>query len=1409
MTSLLSALIPYIPPTLLQSVLANPTASSTPVTQSFPAAVLFADVSGFTPLTEALAQKGSEGSEELTRLLNTYFYRMIALLEAEGGEIAKFSGDALTVLFPATAEPLAHATRRAYQAASAMQDAMGEFRALATSVGPVALGMKIGIGAGQVVTLQVGGIFDRWEYVVAGDPLRQVAAAESQAERGQTLMSPEAEALLLAEPLPPRALLSPELAAVTQTEAVEAILRGYVPGSVLGWLHAGLREWLAVLRPMSVLFVGVGGLDYAAPEAAERLHALVRAVQKTLYRYEGSLNKVVVDDKGTVLLALFGAPPFAHEDDAERAVRCAREVQAKVTRGAMQDTGLRLSMGIASGRVFAGPVGSDTRREYTTLGDTVNLAARLMGKAGPGNILCDFETFRQARSKLIFDALVPIRLKGKAGLVRVYSPSQGPWTDTQEQTLQSGPPQITPTTSFVGRQAEIERLTSELEAVQAGQGRLVMIEGEAGIGKSRLVMESMRLARERGLIGLLGTAQSIEQQTPYRAWRDVFSAFFDLGMLINQAERQARVRHVVREIAPAHRERLPLLNDVLNLGLPDTPLTAALDPALRQQNLTLLLVGLMQAWTRERPLIVVLEDAHWLDSLSWDLTVHAARALLAADVPLLLLLATRPLDRSSLAARHLGTLRGLAQTSSIHLGEMSPEETIQLVTARLHLPAGGLPQVIADMVRERAGGNPFFAEELVFTLRDHGFIIIEPDPASDHGNRCLITGDMAHVTQALPDNVQGLILARMDRLAPETQLTLKVGAVIGRTFPYTTLRYTLQQHTAVNEDTIRGNLEALASLDLTPLDSPEPHLAYFFKHIITQDVAYQTLLFAQRRALHRTVAEWYEQHYGAGDGLPAGTAPVPAVPEALAPYLPLLVHHYQRAEVYEHERYYARLAGQQAAAQFANAEAITYLSRALELTPEEDIAERYALLLLREQVYSLQGARETQREDLAALQALAEALADDHLRAEVALRQANYADATGDYPAAIAAAQQAVQLAQAARASSSEAAGYLQWGRVHWRQGDYAEASSQLEHALSLAHSHGLAATEADILRNLGHVAADQGDIDSAHTYYEQTLQLYQALADRLGESKALGNLGNVAADQGDTATARRYYEQDLHLCRELGDRQGESHALGNLASVFRDQGDYTEATEHYKQCLRICSELDDEQGECLVLGDLGAISLYQGDYAQARDYLEQALHRYREIGDRLGETLMLAYLGFLLHQVGDNAAGREHSQQALELAQEIGDRHSQGYALTFLGHALSAEGSQAAAADAYQQALELRQAASQPHLAMEPLAGLARVALAGDDLAQARQYVDEILAYLQEGTLEGTDEPIQVYLTCYRVLQCAGATARAHELLATAHELLQERAAKIRDPQMQQSFLENIATHCELLREIQRQAAP
>jgi class 3 adenylate cyclase/tetratricopeptide (TPR) repeat protein len=1355
-------------------------------------AVLFADISGFTPLTAALFEElgPQRGAEELIRQLNQVYGALIAELHRCGGSVIGFSGDAITCWLDGDRYP------QAVACALAMQGTMAQFAALDTPAGTtISLGVKVAVVTGPVRRFLVGDPQIQRLEALGGSTLDRMAAAEKQAGRGEVIVDAEVAVRLgdravihewrtatggerlavvagLTEPVAPNPWPDPPL-------LDDELARAWIFPPVYRRLREGQRAFLAELRPAVALFIKFWGLNYDSDDGAgAKLDAYIRWVQQVVTGYEGYLVDITVGDKGSYLYAAFGAP-LAHEDDPVRAVAAALDLRSPPAElgfiGGVQ-------MGISRGRMRAGALGGSGRRTYAVMGNEVNVAARLMGKAGPGQIVVSPRIAEATAGRFQFQALGAVPLKGLPEPMPIFS-VLGREVQAEAATLKGRA--LAP---MVGRAKERAALGERLQRLQDGRpGGVVIVEGEAGIGKSRLTLDLSERAREAGITTLLGAGQSIEQQTPYRAWRDVLTAYFDLGEIADPAGRRQRVLDVVAAVVPDHLQRLPLLNDALNLGSPETGLTASLGPELRQQSLFLLLVDLLKARAGERPLVLILEDAHWLDSLSWDLAVHAARALSISKEPVLLVAVTRPPEANTSAARHATALQAVEATETLVLAELTPDETVALVAARLGLAADDLPEPLAELVRQRAGGNPFFAEELVFSLRDRGLVRVVEEKGEA---RCLVSDDLDRATAALPDDVQGLVLSRIDRLPPEQQLTLKVASVIGRTFPYRTLRHTLGQHIPIADEALRQHLDVLEQLDLTPLETPEPELTYIFRHATTQEVAYGTLLFAQRRGLHRTVAGWYEATFESE--------------VELTPYFPLLAHHYHYAEDAEQERRYAGLAGHRAAAQYANDEAARYLSRALELAPEEEWAERYDLLLARERVNDLRGEREAQQQDLDALGILADTLADGRRQAEVALRRAYHAEVTGDYPLSTAAAQAAIPLAQATQDRQSEAQGHLQWGRALWRRGEYEPARTQIGRATEIARDVNLAQIEAHGLLNLGVVSAYQAEHPVAITLFERALLLYREVGDRVGESKSLNWLGNISADQGNHAAARERYEQALHIHREIGDRRGEGTALMNLGLVSEERGNYTAARAHYDEALAIYRQLGDRQGQCWTLNNLGLVSLFQGAYIEARSYIEQSLRICRQLGDQQGESVACSNLGLLAHLLGNDELACEYSRQSLRIARQVADRSTEAEALTHLGHALASLGQLDEAAAAYRQGLSIRRELGEQSLALETLAGLARVALAQQQVAEALGYVDEILGCLEETTPDGTYEPFRVYLTCYHVL-AAGQDPRARGVLATAHQLLRERASRIEDEQEQGSFLEQVAAHREIAREFAR----
>ncbi|MBE7555372.1 MAG: AAA family ATPase [Anaerolineales bacterium] len=941
MTELIETLASYVPALITRRLAVNPTPIDSPTAETFPAAVLFADISGFTALTEHLAQKGPAGAEELTQHLNTYFGQLIDLITAYGGDIVKFAGDALIALWPAFNETghydpacLPAAVEQAAQCSLAVQQRLNAYEVAAG----VRLSLKLALGVGDVLTMHLGGVYGRWEFLVTGAPLIQVGLAGGQAQPGDTILSPEAWSLLpeivVGSPVsfgaaslpgsangePHRALrltglrqssssLPPAANGVTPLPAeAEAGLRAFIPGAILARLAAGQAGWLAELRRVTVIFINLHDLDYAMP--LEQAQSLMQTLQTSLYRYEGSINKLSVDDKGVTLIAALGLPPLAHEDDPARGVQVAMAVQAELHR-----MGLRSAIGVTTGRAFCGMVGNNRRREYTMIGDVVNLAARLMQAASDG-ILCDAATYNAAQAQLNFEALPLMKVKGKAEPVPVYRPLSLKAGASRRQT------------TLVGRQVERELLTSHLQTLLRGTGGIIVIEGEAGVGKSRLIEELLRQAYALGVLGWLGIASAIDKSTPYHAWRPVFKQLFNLESLPDDpALRRAHVQQQLEtrfaplpaipalpgqvglgggsSSSPALGQLAPLLNPVLSLDWPENEITEHMTGKVRADNTHELLLHLLQqAVHRDGEIMLVIEDAHWLDSASWGLALLVAQRV----HPILLVLATRPLTEP-LPPEYSQLLRD-PKTHQITLNTLPLADMATLVCQRLGVAS--LPDSLAELIYAKTDGNPFFGEELAYALRDSGLITVA-------NGECRLTPQAADFQSLyLPDTVQGVITSRIDRLTPPQQLTLKVASVIGRVFEFETLH---DIHPIEADKTrLPDYLSGLARLDITELEVPEPDLTYIFKHIITQEVAYNMMLFAQRRELHRAVADWYEQTYV----------------DDLSPFYSRLAFHWRQANVTSKALDYLEKAGEQALRSYANEEAVEFFSDALALAEEEE-----------------------------------------------------------------------------------------------------------------------------------------------------------------------------------------------------------------------------------------------------------------------------------------------------------------------------------------------------------------------------------------------------------------------------------------------------------------------------------------
>ncbi len=891
MTSQRSVLESFVPNQLLRWLAKQEAPLSTATSKLQEMVVWFADLHDFTRTTHEITETERAGPEVVTELLDRTFAPIIETVTTYGGEVLEFAGDSViaTWAIPDGAEPQEMLLRAGHCAREVLSQDESSI-----DQGRSAFRLRIGIGVGRGVLMQLGGIDDQWHFVIGGSPFDQIGVASDAALPGQIVLSREATEVIgeaARGEMDKRGQLRvahfdnvgplPDDVTEVKSGDTEDVLR-FVPQPVVDRLNAGQGEWLGEFRRVSSVFVNLPQLDTLNPHDRDTLQDVVTTAQRALTKYQGTLMRILADDKGITLIAAFGLPPYAHEEDPYLSIKASKEIQTT-----LQAMRLEHGIGITTGRAFCGAYGSPVRRNYTTIGREVNLAARLM-RAASFEILCDETTAREAR-RIEFNSLGERHLRGWDQPVQVFNPL---WEKAGSEVDR-------PTeTSLVGREAELNQLVAWLGALDlARSSAVVVVEGEAGIGKSALASDLIHTARTFDVKILRGQALPVAQP-PYQAWRDVIEEIMGLTGVRSLARRQEKVRRQLAEW-PQFAEWEALLNSVLDLQFPETATTRGMSGVNRRESTVELLLTLLDRAAEESPLMIVLDDLHWFDSASWAVTIGVARKVSS----LLMLLLTRPMPGSH---EQMNELTAVGTSAHLVLNPIDEQHALEL--ARERLGAVDLEADLARMIVEAAEGIPLYIEELLFSLQEADALEIEDGVAR-------LTRSVSEV--GVPHTLMSVVLGRIDQLPPQLQITLKVASVIGRSFDTRVLEAVHPSHPDTGE--LESELAELSRLELIIESSPG---SFDFKHALIRDAAYELLLFDQRKRIHRSVGTFIET----------------LADEPQERLYSLLAHHWEQAEDHQKALRYSEKAGASALRKGANRETIEAYMKCLDLIdrfPEE------------------------------------------------------------------------------------------------------------------------------------------------------------------------------------------------------------------------------------------------------------------------------------------------------------------------------------------------------------------------------------------------------------------------------------------------------------------------------------------
>ncbi len=1004
--------------------------------------------------------------------------------------------------------------------------------------------------------------------------------------------------------------------AIAALEAQRTLLGDAVVETAL----APLREKLAALagppaaeerQLVTVLFADLAGFtaraeQLDAEEVQDLLDEFWRALDPIILEHGGHIHRHMGDG----VVAVWGWEQ-AREDDPAQAVRAALALQeAMGQHEAARRVGLPLRVGINTGLVAIGAV-SSVERELA--GDTVNLASRLERAAPPGGILISQATGDRVRGLFDMAAQPPLTVKGKAEPVQTYLVyRERPRAFHMPTRGLAGV-----ATRTVGRDAELAVLQAAYQQAREGAGiQWITVSGEAGVGKSRLLIEFVGWldAQPEAIVHLRGRAWTHTQHSPYFLLRDLLSYGFQIRDGDSLDEARARLTAGLTavlgdELGP---EAAAFIGQLAGFDFRCSPWIAGIvsDTQQIRGRAEVLLREVLARLCARGPVVLLLEDLHWADAESLRLLA----ALLAEPQPWRWPVAFRlcavGLARPEFWERrtHWGTAatgEPLAHHRRLDLQPLANElarELVRELLQRLAEPS----EWLVELLVEHSGGNPYFAEELVHWLIEEGVIETGPEP----GSAWRVTAEQL-TGLSVPATVQGVLQARLEQLSPAERAMLQQAAVLGRAFWADAVAYIGQEPVPAARWAALQERDLVFQRQVSQLAGEDE---YLFKHVLLRDVVYEYTLKKLRRVYHRRAAEWLTQ----------------VAAERAAEWAAIIAQHYEQAgEAMAAAEWYGR-AGRQAQDTYAPAAAIEYYEKALGLLPAEEKAAPRGL-----DVYYMLG------EMLSWQARLIES-------AEAYVTMIEIARTVGDLPAQ-------------ARAWNSLA-------NVQDRQGDYLVAHASALQAEEIARLAGLSVELMKAVHNRGFALFHLGRLEEALALGEQALALATTLDDRSEMARDLTLLGGIYDLWGHYERAADTQKRSLELYRSLGNRKGVGVALNNLGENARLRGNHDAAVAYFAEAVHVAREIGDRHGEMMYLCGLGGARVGRGDYELAEADLRQSI----QMGKAASAQFALAYLYVFLAQalLGQErtADALDAARRALQLGQETGLQVTIGEAWRTLG---------------------------------------------------------------------------------------------------------------------------------------------
>ncbi|MEM7797750.1 MAG: AAA family ATPase [Chloroflexota bacterium] len=1162
---------------------------------------LFADISGFTHITRSfyLLFGRQKGAEAVLSQINPIYEEIITHLHRYGGSVVNFMGDGVLCWFD---EAQGSSCDRAIVTALAIQKAMARFASISLPNGEeLPLNIKIAIASGPAYRVLVGNPDIRVLKSMAGETIHRVALLGSLTHSSEISICVECINRF-----------GQELNVVPGRNKHFVILREFegevppIPWSQNGLDHLSpedLRPWLLPslfnhvrqggtivgdLRPVTPMMIRFTEPDFDNdPDASEKLNAYVSWVQRVVHSFGGTLIQFSIGDKGANLYAPFGAP-IAHENDRERATLAALALHNPPTEVAPPGG---IQIGLSRGNVWTGACGAAARFTYGVMGDDVNLAARLMITAQPGQTIVSEKMM--ADSRFNYRELGLFSYKGFPHEVKTF-----------ELLNQKGRSETGFTTKLIERSYELKRLKDALEPIFTGKfAGVITVWGDAGIGKSHLIHE-LSGSLESQVVWLEGAFESVRQAS-LAPFKQMVRSYFDQSIERSHSENLYRFDQILTRLI----ESLPLNGESVDtlqrelfrsksmlaamVGLHwKGSLYDQLSPNLRFDNQLFAFKNFVRVLGLIQPVVIHLGDTHWLDEDSEKMLQALTRN--ACNLPLALIFDSR-YERLRYPAI-LDFADEVPQTT-IDLKELS-RQGVSALSAQIL--SGEVPSSLVDYLSEKTSGNPLFVQQLLLALREQ--------QSESCGERVAGAEPEFANLSVIPESLNTVLVSRLDTLGEVVKDVIQTAAVLGREFDEKLLARMLKK----SARDIRHHIRAAEDAQIWLAGA---NRRYLFRHVLMRDAAYGMQINPRLQALHRLAAEAIiEEHK---DDLNSRAA--------------LLAYHFDLAGDHPNALHWYQSAAERLADTYANQEAVRAYSRALELAEPEDYETRFALLKGRAQIHMIIGKRTEQKEDIDNLLGLTNHLRSGIYRSKAYLEAGQYYARVSNPKEAIKALQQALNAleAEAEEELTLKIKIYSTWAQTAWQSGDFETAKEKFAFVHPLSTTEPL--EEAAVLSGLSVVYGISGEIDESIAYGERALKLLRESKDLMREAVTLNSLGIQARRKGEYSKAATYYTSSKELMYEIGFRFGMTVIHNNLAAIHMETGQYARAKHESLQSIELSKELGLLRSACWGMVYLAATLLRLEALDEGLQVVQDVIQKVDDCGDPDLEGYATLYLGLIL----------------------------------------------------------------------------------------------------------------------------------------------------------------------------------